>query len=108
MRGTVFREESEVGQWEIQYRGHTIRVEDSARRERLFVDDELQDEFFGFGFRSRLYGTICDEHGECKALRVALGGYWSRICRVFVDNRLVFHSKPDAVAREAMVRNRKE
>lgn len=91
--------------WEIRYQGHTIRVEDGVRKERLFVDGELQDEFFGSGIRSRLFGTIRDGNGGGKPIRVSLGG-WNRTCRVFVDDRLVFHSKPDRVASLAMAQTR--
>ena len=31
-----------------------------------------------------------------KKLERHIGGTWQVICRIFVDNRLVFHSKPDA------------
>ena len=89
--------------WEFEYQGHTFRVEDSASKERLFVDGEFQDENFGFGFRSRLYGTLRDAERGDKPVRVALGG-WVRQCRVFVDDRLVFHTKPDKDAVQALER----
>lgn len=88
--------------WEIQHKGHTIRVESSVSNERLFVDDELQDEYFGLGVRSRLYGIIRKGDGYGEQVKVALGGGWFVQCRIFVDHHLVFHSKPDQIASSAI------
>jgi len=87
--------------WLINYKGHKIEVENGLSQERLFVDGELQDELFGLGFRSRLYGKIRND-GVGTDIKVALGGWWRVHCRIFVDNKLIFHSKPDMVALDAM------
>ena len=94
--------------WETRYKGHTIRVENSFA-ERLFVDEELQDEHGTVALRSRLHGKIRDGDGAGDAILVSLGGGFFRVrCRIFVDNRLVFHSKPDRVASDAIRRNMAE
>jgi len=81
---------------DVKYKGHAIRVENSVSKERLFVDGDLQDEFFGFGFRSRLFGRISDGEGGYEEIRVSLGG-WSVQCRIFVDNRLIKVNKVNSV-----------
>lgn len=87
------------------YKGHTICVKNSGGCERLFVDDELQDEFFGFGIRSRMHGRIRDGEAAGEEVKVSLGGWWGNACRIFVDNRLIFHTKPDHIATQAIEKN---
>ncbi len=91
--------------WDVHYKGHTIRVENSFAQQRLFVDGELQDELYGAGFRSRMYGKIRDEDTAGEEVRVSLGGTWQVNCRIFIDNRLVFHSAPDAIAAQSVEKN---
>lgn len=91
--------------WDVHFKGHAIRVENSSSQQRLFVDDELQDELYGFEFRSRMYGKIRDQDETGEEVRVSLGGFWQGIFRIFVDNRLVSHSKPDAVAAQSVENN---
>lgn len=76
--------------WEVEYKGHKIKVENSwFSGERLYVDEELQDEQVGLGFRSRLYGRI--KYGECQdeIIKVSLGGWFTVNCRIFIDDKLV-------------------
>ena len=70
-------------------------------KERLFVNNELQDESFGIGFRSRLYGQIKNTDGTKEQIKVSLGG-WIVQCRIFIDCHLIFHSKPDKIARNEL------
>lgn len=91
--------------WETSYKGHTLRVENSFSTERLFVDNELQDELFGFGFRSVLFGKFRDGDNAGAEVKVSLGGWWRVHCRIFVDNYLVFHSKPDDTTAAEIIRN---
>jgi len=94
-----------MNKWDVYYKGHTVRVENSSAQQRLFVDDELQDELYGFGFRSRMYGKIREGDAAGESVMASLGGFWQGICRVFVDHRLVFHSKPDAIAAQSVKNN---
>lgn len=93
--------------WETPYCGHTIVVENSISKERLYVDGELQHENFGLGLRSELRGVIRNASADDQPVKVILGGWFMR-CRIFVDNRLVFHSKPDRAAAAAIDDNRKK
>ena len=93
--------------WETSYCGHTIAVENSLTKERLYVDRELQHENFGMGVRSELHGVIRNSNADDQPVKVILGGWFVR-CRIFVDHRLVFHSKPDRAATAAIDDNRKE
>jgi hypothetical protein len=40
-----------------------------------------------------------------KNLERHIGGTWQVICRIFIDNRLVSHRKPDAHARQSAENN---
>jgi hypothetical protein len=76
--------------WEIEYKGHKVKVENTwFSGERLYVDDELQDEEVGFGIRSRLFGKIKSGDGEGEIIKVSLGAWFSVSCRIFIDDRLV-------------------
>ena len=50
--------------WQVQYKGHDIRVEDRIRGEKLIVDGKIQDVGTGMGFRSRLWGTVKGGDGD--------------------------------------------
>lgn len=77
--------------WNLKYKGHDIRVENGwISGERLFVDDELQDEQVGFGFRSRLYGKIKENEGISEDIKVSLGGWFTVSCRIFINGKLIF------------------
>ncbi len=79
--------------WDVNYKGHTIRVENSwFGGERLLVDGELQDEHRGFDFRSQLSGTIKNGKGAGESIKVSLGGWFSIGCSIFVDDTLILYS----------------
>ena len=46
--------------WEIIYEGSKIRVENRLCRERLYINNTLQDECSGLGDRSKLIGRLPD------------------------------------------------
>jgi hypothetical protein len=89
-------------QWRIDYKGHDIVVENGVSKERLFVDGELQHENFGLGCRSSLWGRLKTEEGGGSEVKVILGGWWRVQCRIFIDHKIIFHSKPDKKATELL------
>ena len=73
--------------WEATYKGHQIRVTNGwIGGEKLYVDNELQDERIGFAFRSRLYGRIKSGEGKGEFIKVSIGGWLSMGCRIFIDD----------------------
>ena len=77
--------------WELNYKGHTIRVENSwLHGEKLYVNNELQDESVGFSFRGRLIGNVVTGEGHKEAIKVSLGGWFVINIRMFIDDRQVF------------------
>ncbi|MCA8997639.1 MAG: hypothetical protein KDA80_11655 [Planctomycetaceae bacterium] len=81
-----------MAKWEIEYKGHKIEVR-TRPNSRLTVDGEVQDETFGFGTRSRLWGRIKSGDGEGEQIRASVGGEWfSYSCAVFIDDTQVFRT----------------
>lgn len=60
--------------------------------EKLFVNNELQDERFGL-FGSDLSGHVINEKGERKNIKVNLGGALTISCRVFIDDKKIMLKK---------------
>ncbi|WP_373232231.1 hypothetical protein [Cohnella sp.] len=76
--------------WEIDYKGHTIRVENRwFGGEKLYVDGELQDEQVGFDLRVRLYGRIKTGEGSNEIIKVSIGGWVTACCRIFINDALI-------------------
>ena len=74
--------------FEVWHKNHHIRVENGwFSGEKLYIDDQLQDENIGLGFRARLTGELKDGNGMVK---VTLGGNLKINCRIFVDNKLIY------------------
>ncbi len=71
--------------WEAKYNNDVIRVENYWDKERLYVNDVLQDEQIGLAGRSRLFGKTSS--GE--DVKVSLGGVFEMHCNIFVDNKLL-------------------
>jgi uncharacterized ion transporter superfamily protein YfcC len=76
--------------WNTTYKGHQIRVENTwFNGERLIVDGETQDEQTGFGLRGQLTGRIRSGDGAGEPIKVSLGGWFTIVCHIFVDDRLI-------------------
>lgn len=72
--------------WQVQYKGHDVRVENGLRGEKLIVDGKIQDVGMGMGLRSRLWGTIKGGDGDGETIKVSLGGWFGIKCRIFIDD----------------------
>ena len=58
--------------FEVRHKDHHIRVENGwFSGEKLYIDDELQDQNIGLGFRARLTGELKGGKGMVK---VSIGG----------------------------------
>jgi hypothetical protein len=75
--------------WKAIYQGHEIIIENSwFNGERLFVDNELQDETFNMA-SARLTGVIKNKEGGRIPIKANLGGVFQVNCFLFVDNKKV-------------------
>ncbi len=75
--------------WIANYENNEIKVENTwFDGERLFVNNELQDHSYGFA-SAKLSGSIIDESGKKRFIKVRLGGAFSILCHIFVDDKAV-------------------
>ncbi|MBL4747123.1 MAG: hypothetical protein JKY08_12290 [Flavobacteriaceae bacterium] len=76
-------------EWIGSYENTEIKVVNTwFDGEKLFVNNELQDEKFGL-FGSDLTGHVINKNGERKNIKAHLGGSMSITCRVFVDDKIL-------------------
>ena len=81
-----------ITSWEFDYKGHKIAIR-TRPHSRLMVDGAVQDETFGFGTRSRLWGRVKSGDGAGEQIRVSVGGGWrSYTCVAWIDDVEVFRS----------------
>ena len=74
-----------MGIWITNYEGNEIRIENSIRGERLFVNNKLQDERLNFAV-SDLTGHLISKNGTKKPIKVNMSGWFTIGCRLFVDD----------------------
>ena len=70
--------------WEADYKGHTIRVENRAFGEKLWIDDRLEDAHSGLTTRAVLRGSIRDGDGAGEQVEAVLSGLLTVNCRLSV------------------------
>lgn len=79
-------------EFETTYNGRHILVENRwFEGEKLFVDGQLQDENIGLGFKGILNGKLKGME-DVKQIKVAVGGFFTIECKIFVDNELIYSS----------------
>jgi hypothetical protein len=72
--------------WEVNVGVDVITVENYVDGEKLYVNNELQDELLGLWVsRARLWGRLST--GE--TVKVSIGGNFAMHCRIFVNDTLV-------------------
>lgn len=75
--------------WTANYGNNTIKVVNTwFGGEKLFVNDELQDEQMNF-FTADLSGHLFNENGNRENIKVNLSGWFSVGCRLFVNDRKI-------------------
>lgn len=80
-------------EFETTYNGRHILIENRwLEGEKLFVDGELQDENLGLSFRGILNGKLKSLE-NVKQIKVAIGGFFTIQCKIFVDNELIYSSE---------------
>ena len=71
--------------WTVEYENDTIKVENKASTAKLFINDEVQDIYFGMIGSPRLTGKLSNG----KDVKVVIGGDLKMHCAIFVDNKLI-------------------
>ena len=73
------------GNWSVDIDGVNIRLENKLTTSKLFVNDKLQDIYFGMIGAPHLTGKMPNG----KEVKVVIGGDIKIHCCIFVDNELV-------------------
>ena len=71
--------------WNVDYENNTIKVENKVSTAKLFINDEVQDIYFGMAGFPRLTGKLSNG----KDVKVVIGGDLKMHCAIFVDNKLI-------------------
>jgi len=76
-------------EWIADYDGNKIRVTNSwITGEKLFVNDELQDEQLNFT-ASNLTGNVRNINGEKVLIKTNISGFFTSNCRLFIDDKKI-------------------
>lgn len=77
-------------EWTADYEGSKIKVTNSwFSGEKLFVNNELQDEQLNFITPSQMTGKLTTKNGEKLDIKTNLSGFFYVSCRLFINNKKV-------------------
>jgi len=77
-------------EWTTNYEGTEIKVTNSwFSGEKLFVNNELQDEQLNFITPSQMTGKLIAKNGEQMDIKTNLSGFFRVSCRMFINNKKV-------------------
>lgn len=77
-------------EWTANYEGNEIKVTNSwFNGERLFINNELQDEQLSFITPSNLTGSLIAKNGEKLNIKTNISGFFTVSCRLFIDNKKI-------------------
>jgi hypothetical protein len=76
-------------EWIAKYEETDIKVtNDWFSGEKLYVNNELQDEKLSF-ITSNLTGNLINKQGEKLDIKTNISGFFTVSCRLFIDNKKV-------------------
>ncbi|NRT12597.1 hypothetical protein [Flavobacterium sp. 14A] len=77
-------------EWITNYEGNEIKITNNwFSGEKLFVNNELQDEQLNFITPSNMTGNLIDRNGKQLQLKTNISGLFTVSCRLFIDNKKV-------------------
>ncbi len=77
-------------EWIAKYEENEIRITNSwLNGEKLYVNNQLQDEQLNYITPSRMAGTLLDKNGQKLKIKTNLSGFFRVSCRLFIDNNKV-------------------
>lgn len=77
-------------EWIATYEGCEIKVTNGwFTGEKLFVNNELQDEQLNFITPSQMTGKLISKNGTQLNIKTNLSGFFSVSCRLFIDNKKI-------------------
>ena len=77
-------------EWIATYEGSEIKVTNGwFTGEKLFVNNELQDEQLNFITQSQMTGTLTTKDGKQLNIKANISGFATTSCRLFIDNKKI-------------------
>jgi hypothetical protein len=77
-------------EWLAKYEDSEIKIVNGwFTGERLYVNDELQDEQLNFITPSKMTGSLINKNGDKLNIKVNISGFFKVSCRLFVDNKKI-------------------
>jgi hypothetical protein len=77
-------------EWIATYEDTEIKIVNGwFNGEKLYVNNELQDEQLNFITPSRMTGNLVNKKGEKLNVKANISGFFTVSCRLFVDNRKI-------------------
>lgn len=77
-------------EWIAKYEDNDIKIVNNwFTGEKLFVNNELQDEQLNFITPSKMTGNILNIKGEKLNIKANISGFFTVSCRLFVDNKKI-------------------
>ena len=75
-------------EWLAQYEETEIKITNSwFNGEKLYVNNELQDEQLNFITPSNMTGNLVNANGDKLHIKANVSGFFKVSCRLFIDNR---------------------
>lgn len=77
-------------EWNTLYEDTEIKITNSwFSGEKLFINNELQDEQLNYITPSNLTGILVNKQGEKLGVKANISGFFTVSCRLFIDNKKV-------------------
>lgn len=77
-------------EWIAKYEDNDIKIVNNwFTGEKLFVNNELQDEQLNFITPSKMTGNLLNIKGEKLNIKANISGFFTVSCRLFVDNKKI-------------------
>nr|WP_314864355.1 hypothetical protein [uncultured Flavobacterium sp.] len=75
-------------EWITNYDENEIKVTNSwFNGEKLYVNNEIQDEQLNFITPSNLTGCLVDKNGNTVNIKANISGFFMVSCRLFIDHK---------------------
>ncbi|TRX20652.1 hypothetical protein FNW25_02280 [Flavobacterium franklandianum] len=77
-------------EWNTKYEETEIKITNSwISGEKLYINNELQDEQLNFITPSNMTGNLVNKQGEKLSIKANISGFFTVSCRLFIDNKKV-------------------
>ena len=77
-------------EWNTKYEESEIKIINSwFSGEKLYINNQLQDEQLNFITPSNMTGNLINKQGEKLSVKANLSGFFTVSCRLFIDNKKI-------------------